>query len=74
MKSHKKIIIFAIVWLILGSLTGGIYGAGTSTKTFDFGAGGDNPTFRSHSRTFAAPENVAIVVAVNYRAMGEARR
>lgn len=56
----------------MGSLTGGIYGAGTSTKTFDFGAGGDNPTFRSHSRTFAAPENVAIVVAVNYRAMGEA--
>ena len=46
--------------------------AGTSTKTFDFGTGGDNPTSRSHSRTFAAPDDVAIVVAVNYRATGEA--
>ncbi len=45
--------------------------AGTSVKTFDFGAGGDNPTSRSHSRTFAATENVAIVVAVNYRTTGE---
>ncbi len=40
--------------------------AGTSTKTFDFGADGDNPTWRSHSRTFAGTENVAIVVAVHY--------
>lgn len=45
--------------------------AGTSVKTFDFGVGGDNPTSRSHSRTFASPENVAIVVAVNYRTTGE---
>lgn len=45
--------------------------AGTSVKTFDFGAGGDNPTSRSHSRTFAATENVAIVVAVHYRTTGD---
>lgn len=45
--------------------------AGTTTKTFDFGAGGDNPASRSHSRAFAATENVAVVVAVNYRTTSE---
>jgi hypothetical protein len=58
-------------WLLLGGFTAQIF-AGTSTKTFDFGAGGDNPTFRSHARTFAPPAGVAIVVAVNYRTSGEA--
>ena len=59
-----------LVWSVLGGLAINT-DAGTVVKTFDFGAGGDNPTFRSHSRTFAPPENVAIVVAVNYRATGE---
>ncbi len=58
-------------WLILSGFVVQIF-AGTSIKTFDFGAGGDNPTFRSHSRTFAPPEKVAIVVAVNYRTTGDA--
>jgi hypothetical protein len=59
-----------LVWSLLGSLA--IYAdAGTVVKTFDFGAGGDNPTFRSHSRTFAPPANVATVVAVNYRTTGD---
>jgi hypothetical protein len=45
--------------------------AGTANKTFDFGAGGDNPSFRSHARSFTVPQGVAIVVAVNYRTTGE---
>src|SRR5688500_4416968 len=45
--------------------------AGTSTKSFDFGAGGDNPTSRSHARTFTPPESVVIQVTVNYRSSGE---
>jgi hypothetical protein len=63
-----KLTIFG--WLILCGLVAQIF-AGTTTKTFDFGAGGDNPTSRSHSRTFAPLENVAIVVAVNYRTTGD---
>lgn len=67
----KKLASWAIfVGLILSGFVGQTF-AGTSTKTFDFGAGGDNPSSRSHSRTFAAPENVAIVVAVNYRTTSE---
>ena len=58
------------VWSVLGGLAINA-DAGTIVKTFDFGAGGDNPTFRSHSRTFAPPENAAIVVAVNYRTTGD---
>lgn len=58
-------------WLILSGFTVQAL-AGTFVKTFDFGTGGDNPTFRSHSRTFAPPERVAIVVAVNYRTAGDA--
>lgn len=46
--------------------------AGSSTKTFDFGAGGDNPTFRSHARAFSPPQGVAIAVTVNYRTAGDA--
>ena len=67
----KNLIIYAIlVWSVLIGFTVKST-AGTVTKTFDFGAGGDNPASRSHSRTFAAPENVAIVVAINYRTTGE---
>ncbi len=58
------------ITLFLYVFIGAVY-AGTSIKTFDFGASGDNPTSRSHSRTFAPPEKVAIVVAVNYRTNGE---
>ena len=67
----RKIVSFSLAAfaLLSGSLVPSI--AGTVNKTFDFGAGGDNPAFRSHSRTFAATENVAIVVAVNYRTTGE---
>lgn len=69
--TSKNLIICAIlVWSSLSGLAIKA-AAGTSTKTFDFGAGGDNPSSRSHSRTFAPPENVAIVVAVNYRTTGE---
>ncbi len=61
-----------LIWLIFGSVfAAGQARAGTSSKTFDFGAGGDNPTSRSHSRSFAAPEAVVIVVAVNYRTNGD---
>jgi hypothetical protein len=63
-----KLTIFG--WLILCGFVAQTL-AGASTKTFDFGAGGDNPTFRSHSRSFTTPEKVAIVVAVNYRTAGE---
>lgn len=59
-----------LIGLILSSFVSQTF-AGTSTKTFDFGAGGDNPTSRSHSRTFAATEDVAIVVAVHYRTSGD---
>ncbi len=45
--------------------------AGTSVKTFDFGVGGDNPTFRSHSRSFPIPQNVAVAIRINYRTNGE---
>lgn len=45
---------------------------GTSVKTFDFGAGGDNPTFRSHSRTFLIPRAVAVAIRINYRTSGAA--
>ncbi len=62
----KSLLIFALLVSATISVV-----AGTSVKTFDFGAGGDNPTFRSHSRSFALPENVAVVVAVNYRTTGE---
>ncbi|MBA4123075.1 MAG: hypothetical protein H0X72_11510 [Acidobacteria bacterium] len=76
MNGHKKLVvsraaIFIVVVLLILSGSGETCFGGSSTKTFDFGAGGDNPTFRSHSRRFAAPENVAIVVAVNYRTTGE---
>lgn len=62
--------LLGLAGLILSGLAGQIF-AGTVTKTFDFGAGGDNPTFRGHSRSFATPEKVAIVIAVNYRVNGE---
>ena len=71
-QTSRKIAGYLLAAFALLNLTTTPVIAGTSTKTFDFGAGGDNPTSRSHSRTFAAPENVAIVVAVNYRAVGEA--
>ncbi len=67
----KTLIKIAIlVWSVLSGLAINA-AAGTIVKSFDFGAGGDNPTFRSHSRTFAPPEKAAIVVAVNYRTTGE---
>lgn len=72
LKFTSKILITGAIfsWLVLSGFVVKS-SAGTSIKTFDFGAGGDNPTFRSHSRTFAAPEKVAIVVAVNYRTTGD---
>jgi hypothetical protein len=45
---------------------------GTSVKTFDFGPGGDNPTLRSHARSFLAPQAVALTLKINYRTAGEA--
>lgn len=68
---YKNLISWAIFgWLIFSGFAVQAF-AGTSIKTFDFGAGGDNPTFRSHARTFALPQSVAIVIAVNYRTAGE---
>jgi hypothetical protein len=72
MINHKKFTIFAVAWLILGGFAGHISSAGTATKTFDFGAGGDNPTHRSHARAFSPPAGVAVAVAVNYRTTSEA--
>jgi hypothetical protein len=73
MIKRKSAHIFLVVWLILSSILAPEgKAAGTSVKTFDFGAGGDNPAFRSHARTFPAPQGVAIAVAVNYRVAGGA--
>ena len=69
--SHRQVIVLGIALALLIFLNGAAF-AGTSVKTFDFGAGGDNPTFRSHARTFALPQAVAAVVAVNYRTTGKA--
>ena len=44
---------------------------GTLVKTFDFGAGGDNPTARGHARSFLVPQGVAVAVRLNYRTSGE---
>ena len=68
-KFLARVIFFG--WLSLNALA--IYSfAGTSTKTFDFGAGGDNPTFRSHSRSFLVPQAVTIALKINYRTAGDA--
>jgi hypothetical protein len=71
---YDKIKFLAILtcfsWLILSGLASQTL-AGTSTKSFDFGAGGDNPTFRSHSRSFLVPQAVAIALKINYRTSGE---
>jgi len=73
MTNSRVITIFAGCWLIFISVFAvGQTRGGTSSKTFDFGAGGDNPTFRSHARSFTAPQGVVIVVAVNYRTAGGA--
>lgn len=58
-------------WLILSGLICPSF-AGTLVKTFDFGAGGDNPTFRSQARAFAVPRSVAVAVTINYRTAGAA--
>ena len=68
-KFLAKLTIFG--WLILSGFAFSAL-AGTSTKTFDFGVGGDNPTFRSHSRSFLVPQAVAIALKVNYRTTGDA--
>lgn len=68
--SRNLTIYIVFGWLFLSVFSGQAI-AGTSTKTFDFGTGGDNPASRSHSRTFVSPSALTIIVAVNYRASGD---
>jgi hypothetical protein len=70
-KLIRRIGIYALaaiaIWLVPAAPVFG----GTATKTFDFGAGGDNPTSRGHARTFPVPQGVAAAVRVTYRTAGE---
>ena len=74
MKTKKNIgptaILATAAWLILCFSATESFG-GTLVKSFDFGPGGDNPTARSHSRTFLVPEAVAVAVRINYRTASE---
>jgi hypothetical protein len=76
MKSSRQInknsVVFLSLMFSILYVFGGAAFAGTTTKTFDFGVGGDNPTFRSHSRVFFIPRDVAAAVRINYRASGAA--